>query len=84
MLFLILISDITKNLTHSSASIFADDTRLYSTIKDVNDCDNLQKDLSTVYKWASDNNMKFNSQKFEYLCYHTRPSTHINNAYLAC
>ena len=55
---------------------------LYSAIKDENDCDNLQEDLSTIYKWANDNNMTFNSQKFEYLSYHTKVSQHINNAYL--
>ena len=38
---------------------FADDTRLYSGVGDVTDCDNLQLDLNAVYDWASSNNMFF-------------------------
>ena len=34
---------------------FADDTRLYSGVGDVTDCDNLQFDLNDVYDWASSN-----------------------------
>ena len=82
VLFLILIGDITKNLSHSKVSSFADDTRLYSSIKNEDDCDNLQKDLDIVYKWAIENNMQFNSQKFEYLCFHTKPALYTNNVYL--
>ena len=36
---------------------FADDTRLYSGVGDVTDCDNLQLDLNAVYDWASSNSM---------------------------
>ena len=37
--------------------IISDDTRLYSGVRDVIDCDNLQLDLNAVYDWASSNNM---------------------------
>ena len=55
---------------HVSASklvSFADDTRLYSGVGDVADCDKLQLDLNAVYDWASSNNMFFNSKKFSYV-----------------
>ena len=48
---------------------FADDTRLYSKISYVEDCDSLQSDLNCVYDWAKTNNMVFNSQKFKYLSF---------------
>ena len=74
VLFLILISDITKNVKFSNISSFADDTRLYLPIESTTDIDNLQFDLRTVYDWAETNNMKFNSSKFYYVCYHTKNS----------
>ena len=45
---------------------FADDTRLYYGISNVDDCAILQNDLN-IYEWASGNNMFFNAQKFQYL-----------------
>ena len=57
LLFLIMISDIDKDVSASKLVIFADDTRLYSGVGDVTDCDNLQLDLNAVYDWASSNNM---------------------------
>ena len=41
---------------------FADDTRLYHGILNVDDCSFLQNDLNSVYDWASCNNMSFNDE----------------------
>ena len=57
LLFLIMIADIDNGVSDSNLISFADDTRLYSGVEDVTDCDNLQFDLDTVYDWASSNNM---------------------------
>ena len=57
LLFLIIISDIDKDVSASKLVSFADDTRLYSGVKDVTYCDNLQLDLNAVYDWESSNNM---------------------------
>ena len=57
LLFLIMIADIDKDVSASKLIRFADDTRLYSCLGDVTNCDNLQFDLDTVYDWASSNNM---------------------------
>ena len=65
-LFLIMIYDIDKDVSASKLVSFADNTRLYSGVGDVTDCDNLQLDLNTVYDWASSNNMYFNSNVFAY------------------
>ena len=56
-LFLILISEIDKDVSASKLVSFANDTRLYSGVGYVADCDNLQLDLNAVYDWASSNNM---------------------------
>ncbi len=68
VLFLILMSDISDDIASHIIS-FADDTRLYAPINSANDCDNLQHDLSKIYTWADENNMTFNSNKFQYICF---------------
>ena len=69
LLFIILMCDINSGITFSSMVSFADDTRLYYGISNVDDCGILQNDLNSVYEWASDNNMVFNAQKFQYICF---------------
>ncbi len=83
VLFLILISDINSDIKHCKISSFADDTRLYSAISNPYDCDKLQVDLNSVYKWAERNNMQFNSDKFKYLCFHTKQSMNTENVYIS-
>ena len=61
LLFLVMNADIDNYVSASKLIRFADDTRLYSGVGDVTDCDNLQFDLHTVYDWASFNKMFFNS-----------------------
>ena len=42
-----------KDISSSKLISFADDTRIYSKITDVSDCDNyLQFDLNMIYDWA--------------------------------
>ena len=83
VIFLILIADITKNVKFSNISSFEDDTQLYLPIESPTDIDNLQFDLRTVYDWAETNNMKFNSSKFNYVCYHTKNSPNNENIYIS-
>ena len=68
LLFLIMISDIDKDVSASKL------VRLYSGVRD----DNVQLDLNAVYDWASSNNMFFNSQKFSYVCFRSNVSAYIS------
>ena len=79
LLFLIMISDIDKDVSASRLVSFADDTRLYSGVGD--DCDNLQLYLNAVYDWAS-SNMFFNSKKFSYVCFSFNVSAYKSNLYI--
>ena len=63
LLFKFHMCDINSGITASSMVSFADDTRLYYCISNVDDCAILQNDLNSVYDWASDNNMFFNAPK---------------------
>ena len=82
ILFLITISDINKDISSSKLISFADDTRIYSKIADVSDCDNLQFDLNMIYDWAITNNMFFNAQKFHYVSFNTDPTGNLCNVYI--
>ena len=53
LLFLIMLSDIAKDVSASKLVSFTAVTRLYSGVGDVTDCDSLQFDLNAVYYWAS-------------------------------
>ena len=82
LLFLITISDINKDISSSKLMSFADDTRIYSKIADVSNCDNLQYDLNMIYDWAITNNMFFNAQKFHYVSFNTDPTGNKCNVYV--
>ena len=69
LLFLIMIGDIDKSVLTAFLSIFADDTRVGHEVKTMEDMKKFQKDLDNIYEWASKNNMKFNSSKFECIRY---------------
>jgi hypothetical protein len=67
-LFLVHLIGISSNISpETSASSFADDTRLQRGISDKKDCELLQEDLDKVYTWAEDIGMMFNAGKFELL-----------------
>ena len=70
VLFLVHIRNISKDLSaNTTASSFADDTRVQRGIASVEDCSSLQADLQLIYDWATKVNMKFNSDKFEIVRY---------------
>lgn len=69
LFFLIMIADIDEDIVNSFLSSFADDTRVSKAVSTTNDSKLLQKDLDRIYKWKLDNNMSFNSSKFELIRY---------------
>ena len=70
VLFLIHIRNISKDLSeNTTASSFADDTRVLRGIGSPEDCEQLQSDLKSIYDWADEINMLFNSTKFEWVRY---------------
>ena len=82
LLFIIMITDINKDIACSKLISFADDTRVYNEISDTEDCDSLQRDLNSVYKWASDNNMFFNAKKIHYLPLSASQALNKSNVYI--
>ena len=83
LLFLVLIGDIDRKVAQAYVSSFADDTRVSLGVTSVEDTKCLQNDLEAIYSWADDNNMEFNSTKFECMRYgrltELRESTHYTS-----
>ena len=68
ILFLVHIRNIASSLSAgTSATSFADDTRVQRGVSSTTDCVALQADLNQIYQWAESVNMQFNSSKFECL-----------------
>ena len=60
LLFLVYINDLEKNIK-SNVKFFADDTMLYSIVKDpVHTASNLNHDLDVIHQWAYQWKMEFN------------------------
>ena len=68
LLFVLFINDICDSINENSKiSLYADDTKLWRRINSVLDCDILQKDIDTLYKWTMTNKMKFHADKCKVL-----------------
>lgn len=76
-----MINDLPKVLNHSLLTSFADDTKISKAILNNSDFDKLHEDLQNVYKWSSDNNMSFNSDKFSLIRYKNGNTDDLNTAY---
>ena len=64
LLFMLFINDIYDNVDeHSNINLYADDTKLWRKIAASTDCDVLQKDIDSLYKWCIANKMKFHEDK---------------------
>ena len=65
LLFLVYINDLEKNIK-SNVKFFADDTMLYSIVKDVSlSADELNHDLDLICQWAHQWKMQFNPDPTE-------------------
>ena len=83
ILFLILISDINKDIHYTSISPFVDDTRVLKQISNIEDCNSLRKYLNKIYERSIANNMCFNSCKLKIIWYTFSNGPVINYVYLA-
>ena len=83
VLFLVHIRNIANSISQdTSATSFADDTRVQRGVRSASDCSELQSDLNLIYQWADNVNMKFNSEKFECLRYWADPEKAPSFQYL--
>merc|ERR1711972_584068 len=69
ILFVIMISDIDEKVKNCILRSFADDTRVNKKVICNEDKEQMQEDLEIIYKWAEENKMKFNANKFEQIAH---------------
>ena len=62
ILFLIYVNDIPE-IVNCSIKMFEDDTKLFRTVKSIDDCKILQNDLNTLSQWTNDWLLSFNVDK---------------------
>ena len=72
LLFLVLIGDIAEGVVSPFLSSFADDTRITQGKASQDDTEALKQDFCADYLCTKENNMEFNSNKFEHLMYSHR------------
>ena len=63
VLFLLYVNDLPDSVSTSQVAMFADDTKLFSTIKCQNDAVLLQNDLRYLEYWSSKSGLMFNELK---------------------
>ena len=66
ILFLIYINDL-PDVVHNIVKLFADDTKLYSVVKNMNDQISLQSDINNLLEWSDTWLLSFNTDKCKYL-----------------
>ena len=67
VLFIIYINDLADAIKHSQLLIFADDSKFTKNIRNNRNHNELQTDLNAAIKWATQNNMLLNNDKFQLL-----------------
>ena len=79
LLFVIFINDLPDVIKDSHIFLFADDMKLFNPIYNEENCNNLQKDLTSAEKWSETSLLKFHPDK----CCNMRigPSSIRNDGY---
>nr|CAI5852317.1 unnamed protein product [Callosobruchus analis] len=63
ILFTLFVNDISDVMSYSKAIMFADDLKIYRTIKDVGDSAGIQNDLDALWQWTQRNHLYLNIEK---------------------
>ena len=66
ILFLVYVNDLPP-LVHCKIMLFADDIKLWTCIRSIEDCVLLQNDLDVLYAWSQRNRLPFNFKKCKLL-----------------
>ena len=75
VLFLIFINDLPSTLLSTKMLLFADDAKCIMPISSLQDCINLQTDLSRLCEWCTTWNLSLNEEKCYAFHFHSRLSS---------
>ena len=74
LLFILAIDDVNLVLKKAKVLIYADDMKIYSTIRSSRDAKSLQDDLDRFSTWCSNSNLKLNVGKCEFTRFYRNKS----------
>ena len=75
LLFVIFINDLHEGIsTDTHIALYADDTKIWRSIKNEVDIAQLQRDINILYFWSLNNKMKFHPDKCKVLTIKHKPS----------
>ena len=72
LLFLIHINDLPETLSNSNKLLFADDLKIYKSIRSINDCRDLQEEINNLVSWCVTNDLSLNIRKCSVVTYTKR------------
>lgn len=79
LLFILYTNDLPNTLSNSKAILFADDTTIYYSNKDIKTLyTNINKDLIVLNDWFKTNKLSLNVSKTQYILFNKKRQTHIN------
>ena len=81
LLFLVYINDLPDHVLTSILLLFADDTKCFKTITDINDSLDLQKDVDNLDGWSINSDLLFSLSKILFMSFkpHLQTSYSIGN-----
>ena len=75
ILFVLFINDLHQGIsTDTRIALYADDTKIWRSIKNEEDMAQLQRDINILYLWSLNNKMKFHPDKCKVVTIKHRPS----------
>ena len=75
LLFIAYVSDLPKCLQFSRCLMYADDTKIYTTVSSITDCILLQKDLNSLFLWCQKWKLCLNIDKCEIMSISNKVNT---------
>lgn len=72
LLFLIFVNDIPEFIKESSCLMYADDLKIFRSVKSISDCVKLQEGLSKLQNWCESNSLPLNVAKCQAMSFSRR------------
>lgn len=79
LLFLLVVNVIPSLITSCHCLLFADDVKIFKTVRDTSDCQALQSDLNRLIDWSKKTGLSFNPSKTNIMSYSRRKETILHN-----
>ena len=69
LLFLLFINDLPNYIKHCNILLYADDAKIYRSIKSTSDVDLIQADINNLIRWTTVNKLKINITKCQFMIF---------------